>query len=360
MHSVASEKTRGSKADPSKTSHLKENRTLLLAAWLSLVVGIVLLAVKFFAYELTGSQAVFSDASESIVNVITAITALITLRIAVIPADRNHPYGHGKAEYFSAVFEGGLLAFAGALILIEASSALVSGSELKELNLGLVLVLIAGAINGGLGLFLQNVGKKNHSATLVASGKHIFSDCITSAGVLLGLILVKLTGVIWFDPITAMIVAVLLLKEGWSLVRGSAAGLMDEQDRDVIKQIGHLFDSNAFPGIIRIHHTRIIRSGAFHHINAHVVVPEYWSVEEAHEKTNQFARQVVQDHENQGEIHFHVDPCRQAYCKVCSISDCKVRREPFAHRIPFSIDELTSPTEPEEFRKPGKPLAEGE
>ena len=360
MHSVVPEKTCDSEAGRSKRSYLKENRTLLLAAWLSLGVGVVLLAIKFFAFELTGSQAVFSDASESTVNVITAITALITMRIAVIPADRNHPYGHGKAEYFSAVFEGGLLAFAGVLILIEAGSALVRGNELKELNVGLFLILIAGAINGCLGLFLQKIGKKNHSPALVASGKHIFSDCITSAGVLLGLILVKLTGIIWFDPITAMIVALLLLKEGWSLVRGSAAGLMDEQDRDVIHQIGHLFDSNAFPGIIRIHHTRIIRSGAFHHINAHVVVPEYWSVEEAHEKTDHFARQVVQDHENQGEIHFHVDPCRQAYCKVCSINDCRVRREPFEHRMPFSIDELTSPTEPEEFRKPGKPLPEGE
>ena len=135
---------------------------------------------------------------------------------------------------------------------------------------------------------------------------------------------------------------------------------MDEQDREAIRQVGELFDTNTFPGIIRIHHTRIIRSGAFHNIDAHVVLPEYWTVEEAHEKTDRFAYQVMRNHSVKGKIHFHLDPCRQAYCKVCDLENCPVRREPFAKRLPFSIDELTSPTEPEEFRKPGKPLPEGE
>ena len=167
---------------------------------------------------------------------------------------------------------------------------------------------------------------------------------------MVGLGLVLLTGITWLDPAIAIAVAVHLGWIGFKIVKGSTAALMDAEDRDLLETIRATFTKYMAPGIIRIHYTRVIRSGRHHHIDAHVVVPEFWSIDRAHEETNYFEHQVMNDYPFEGEIHFHLDPCRRAYCAVCSLPGCQVRQEPFKAEIPHSLEELTSPTEPRGFK----------
>jgi cation diffusion facilitator family transporter len=250
-----------------------DNRVRLRAGLISLVVAIVLLGAKWWAYVLTGSMAVFSDALESIVNVVAAAFAIGGLVFAHEPADRNHPYGHGKIEFFSAAFEGGLIAFAAALILWESVGALFAGSELKQLDAGLWITAAAGAGNAVLGVFLVRTGRRHHSMTLVADGQHVLSDFWTSVGIIAGLGLVWLTGLAWLDPVVAIVVALLLLWTGGRLVRTAAAGLLDEEDPELLDKLVAVLQPHIGRGMIRLHHLRAIRAGRFHHVSAHLVVP---------------------------------------------------------------------------------------
>lgn len=325
----------------------------MIAGGISLLVSVILFGFKLTAYRLTGSQGVLSDALESIVNIVSAATALMVLRIAAKPADKDHPYGHGKIEFFSAAFEGGMISFAGGLIVFEAIQALIDGIELQRLSVGLIIIAGAGAVNALTGVYLRHVGRKHHSPALVASGKHLLSDFWTTAGVMAGLTAVWITGLHWLDPIVAIVVGGHLAWAGLQLLYRSGSELMDAEDRTVIETLARLFERHVRPGIIRIHHTRVVRSGRYHHVDLHLVVPEFWRVDEAHEHANRFEKQVIRDYPMEGELHFHLDPCRRAYCRTCDYPDCPVRLIPFEARVPFSLEELTSPTEPEEFADSG-------
>jgi cation diffusion facilitator family transporter len=317
----------------------RDTRVRLRAGLISLVVAIVLLWVKFFAYQLTGSTAVLSDALESIVNVVAALFALGSLAFAGRPADRNHPYGHGKIEYFAAAFEGGLIAFAAILIVYQAGRGFFRAPELQQLDLGMVITLGAGVANAALGWFLIRTGKATQSLTLVADGKHVLSDFWTSVGVIIGLLLVRVTGIAWFDPLVAAIVGLNLGWTGFWLVRHAAGGLLDEEDTKLIGKLLKTFDAYRLPGIIRIHHLRAIRSGRFTHVDAHVVVPEYWPVDRAHVLVESFEERVMSACGIEGEIVFHIDPCHRAYCAQCDVMDCPVRMAPFVARPPHTLDE---------------------
>ncbi len=326
------------------------NRTRLRIAYFSLGLGILLLVIKFIAFTKTGSQAILSDALESIVNVLGAIIALVTVTIAEKPADRDHPYGHGKAEYFSIAFEGGFIAFAALAIFYKAVTSWLEGVPLRNLTDGMYLVAIAGIANGLMGLYLKIKGKKLKSLALQGSGDHLISDFITSVALIVGLFVVKVTGREWIDPAIALIFGFFLVKTGYGLVKTSLTGLMDAEDVETTHKLAESFAKNIFPGIIRIHHTRVIRAGRYHHVDAHVVVPEFWDIKKAHTETKRFETLVFKDYPQEGEFHFHLDPCRRAYCEVCDLSDCPIRQKPFKKRLAFTLEELTDPEEPEEFR----------
>jgi cation diffusion facilitator family transporter len=320
-----------------------------LTASITLVVGIVVWAIKYWAYSVTGSQAVFSDAVESIINVITAVTLLITVIYASKPADDDHPYGHGKAEYFSAAFEGGLIFFAGVAILLGALKSFFEPHALSEIDKGQVIIVLAALINLALGAYLVYVGRKQKNLAFEASGRHLLSDFWTSAAVLAALALVKWTSLIWFDPLMAFGAALYLLWNGVSIVIRSTNELMDANDDKILSEVLAIFKKNLHKGIIRIHHTRVMRSGPYHHIDSHVVVPEFWDVQTSHDQTEGFSKKFFKEYSHEGEIHFHVDPCRRAYCRVCEYEPCPVRREPFKGAIPLTLEELKSPLEPDEY-----------
>jgi cation diffusion facilitator family transporter len=316
-------------------------RARLRAGVVSLLVGATLLAVKYFAYLQTGSAAILSDALESIANVVAAGFALGGLVFAGRPADRGHPYGHGKIEYLSAAFEGGLISFAAAMIVWYAAYDLLRGPEVGQIDLGVGLTAAAGTVNAALGWYLISTGRRTRSITLVADGEHVLSDFKTSVGVVVGLVLVRLTGHAWFDPVAALLVGLNLAWTGLRLVRYAAGGLLDEEDTGLLTRVVAACEAERRPGIIRIHRLRAIRSGRETHADAHVIVPEYWSVEQAHEVLEAFELRVLATPVIEGEIVFHTDPCHRALCSVCDVADCPVRREAFAGRPPLTVDEAT-------------------
>lgn len=320
------------------------------ASLISLIVGIALLLLKFWAYNLTRSQAVFSDALESIVNVVAASLALFVVFYATKPADSDHPYGHGKVEYFSAAFEGGLITFAAVFIVVEAVRAYIAGHRLYHLDQGLPLVAFAGVANLLLGLYLIRTGKSNQSVALKASGHHLLSDFWTSFGVALGLLFMFITGQTWIDSLIALAVGGYLAFTGIRLVRESIGGLMDEEDPELLRDLAKIMESHLTYGIIQVHHVRVIRSGWYHHIDAHVVVPEYWTVSDIHDRVLAFETAVINNYQFDGEMNFHVDPCRRAYCRVCSVKDCPIRVEKFEERLSILLEDLRSLEEPDEYR----------
>lgn len=318
------------------------------AARLSLVVSLALLGLKLWAFRETGSRAVFSDAMETIVNVVTGALAMIVIDVAHKPADQDHPYGHGKIEFFSAAFEGGLIAFASIMICVEAVYSFTHGQIVQQIGLGLVVTAIGGVTNALLGFYLLRVGRRNRSATLEASGAHVLSDFWTAAGVVIGLVLVHFTKWSWVDPVVALLVGLLLGWTGIQLVRRSVGGLLDAEDRGLLEDLRELVKDRP-SGIIQLHHVRVMRSGRFHHIDAHCVVPEFWDVSHAHERTEDFEASLMRRHTHPGELHLHVDPCRRAYCSVCDLADCPIRLHPFLERRDLSFEELINPEEPQQF-----------
>ena len=324
------------------------------ASRISLVASVLFLAIKFWGYRLTHSQAVFSDAMESIVNVVAAGVAIFVVWYSRKPADKDHPYGHGKAEFFSAAFEGGLIAFASIVIAVEAVRALIHHHEVTQTTIGIAITLGTGIGNAILGAYLLRMGRKAQSPTLEASGRHVLSDFWSSAGVAIGLILVTITHQQWLDPVVALIMGAFLAKTGYSLVSKSLGALLDGEDREILENLAAIVGRERPSGIIQLHHVRVMRSGHYHHIDAHAVVPEYWDVAEAHDKTDAFEALLMRDYPYPGELHLHVDPCRRAYCRNCDVAECPIRKHPFEHLRLLSIEELTNPEEPKQFLRNSK------
>ncbi len=319
-------------------------RERVRAISISLLGGVAILGLKAAAYWLTGSMALQSDALESVVNVAAAAFGLGAVIFAGQPADKNHPYGHGKMEFFAAAFEGGLISLAALIIVYESASALVRGVELKSLGTGMLLSLAAGALNGLLGWYLLSMGRRLKSRTLEADGHHVLSDFYTTGGVFCGLMLVKVTGLNWLDPVAAIAVAVLLGKTGFRLVRQSAAALLDEEDEETIGSIvsglaAMLKQGVDETGVITVHGLRAIRSGRYTHVDIHLVVPEYLPVAEAHDDTERFEKRLIVATGLEGEMHVHIDPCRRKYCARCTDSRCPIRVEPLKAAVTLTAEE---------------------
>ncbi|WCR00364.1 cation transporter [Paracoccus aestuarii] len=249
----------------------------------SILVGLLVLSLKTLAWMLTGSVALLSDALESIVNVATAIAALIAIRVAQRPADHAHPYGHHKAEFFSAVLEGVLIIVAALLIMREAWHAFQSPRVIEQAGLGLAINAVAGAVNAVWCWVLIRQGRRLRSPALVADGKHLLTDVISSGGVLIGVGLAVTTGWAVLDPALAMLVAVNILWSGWKVIASSLSGLMDEAVPDrTLADIRSIIADKA-NGAIEAHDLRTRHAGAVTFIDFHLVVDGQTTVSRAHE-----------------------------------------------------------------------------
>ncbi|MCS7082324.1 MAG: cation diffusion facilitator family transporter [Bacteroidetes bacterium] len=315
----------------------------LRAARWSLAVGVVLLGLKFSAYLLTGSAAVLSDALESIINVVAALLALVAVHLAARPPDATHPYGHGKIEFFSAGFEGSLIMLAGGAIGYKAVEALLAGIPPQRLEAGTALVAGAGLVNAALGGYLIHTGRRTRSATLRASGHHVLSDAYTSAGVVMGLLLVRWTGLWWLDPAVAIAVGLHILRAGYKLVREAVAGLMDEADPSILERVAQILEQGRQPGWIAPHRLRLWRSGATLHVDFHLILPYYWTLQQSHEAEHAIHELFRARCPEPTDVIVHTEPCWPACCALCAIDSCPVRQAPLKRLLPWNGDLLRAP-----------------
>ena len=252
-------------------------------AAVSVAVALAVLGLKAGAWWLTGSVALFADALESVVNVAAALAAVAAIRVSARPPDADHPYGHAKAEYFSAVLEGALIVVAALLILHEAWQAWAAPRAPEQVGIGLIVSAVATAINAGWASFLFRRGRASRSPALLADARHLLADVVTSGGVILGVGLVMLTGILWIDPLMAALTAVNILVSGWRLMRESFGGLMDEAvPPDELDNIRRLVAAHA-EGAIEAHDLRTRHSGRYTFVEFHLVVPGGMTVTEAHD-----------------------------------------------------------------------------
>jgi len=304
----------------------------LAAGRLSLAIGVLVFAGKVLAWILTGSVAVFSDAMESIVNVVAALLLVWSLRMAAQPADRDHPYGHGKAEFLSAGVEGALIMVAAVLIGVQALRSLVVGAAPQRLDAGIALVAGASLVNGGLGVHLLRTGRRTRSLALSADGRHILTDVWTSGGILVGLLAVELTGIAWLDPAVALAVAANIVREGWKLVSRAVGGLLDEADEALLETLAAALEASRPPEWIDVHGLRAWRSGAEAHVDLHLVVPRYFDADRLHHVQEDVEARLQHAAEMPAEAVVHFDPCRPHECPRCAMPACPVRAAPLQAR----------------------------
>ena len=261
-------------------------------AWLSIAAALVTIALKTGAWLITGSVGLASDAAESVVNLVAAIVALIALRVAAKPADKNHHYGHTKAEYFSAIVEGVMIFVAAAAILIMAVQRLFEPQPLERVGIGLLITVIASLINGAVALVLLRAGRRHNSITLRADGHHLMTDVITSGGVLVGVGLVVWTGWLWLDPVIAILVGLNIIVTGWRLIAESSRGLMDESlPKETNARIREILDGHTSDEI-KFHALRTRVSGARAFMEMHMLVPGAWSVKEGHDAMEDLIEEI--------------------------------------------------------------------
>jgi cation diffusion facilitator family transporter len=267
--------------------------------------------------------------------------ALYSIILSAQPPDSSHPYGHGKVESFSAGFEGALIILAALAIVWTAVPGFFSPRPIAALDLGIVLVIGAAAVNAGLGLFLIRTGQQTHSLALMADGKHLLTDVYTSGGVVLGLGLVRLTGWLMLDSLTACAVAVNILVSGARLVRESVSHLMDEADELVLRDIVDTLQRERRPEWIDLHHLRSWRSGNRHHIDFHLTLPRYWNLEQCHETQTVVEGWLIDRLGSHSEALLHLDPCTPHHCPSCPLTDCSVRTSVFRVTPSWTVEFAT-------------------
>lgn len=311
-------------------------------AGLSLLASIVILAVKFVTYQLTDSAAVLSDALESIVNVIASGFALFSIMLSARPPDASHPYGHGRVEFFSAGFEGALIAAAAVAIFWTALPRLLSPQPIAQLSLGMTLMCAAGVANALLGLYLQRIGRRAHSFALVADGQHLLSDAYTSGAVLVGMLLVWLTGWHVLDALIALAVALYILVMGGRLLRESIARLMDEAEPLLLQRIVQTLQEARQPSWIDLHNLRAWRSGPRYHVDFHLTLPRYWDLEHGHDVAQDIEVLIQQTQPTHGDVIIHIDPCLALNCPSCAMPSCPVRAAEHQGSHPWTVASTVS------------------
>ncbi|MCB0518300.1 MAG: cation transporter [Lewinellaceae bacterium] len=306
------------------------------------IVGLVLFVLKIFAWYITESVAILTDALESTVNVVASFIGLYSLTLSAKPRDAEHPYGHGKVEFISAGVEGALISVAGLVIIYEAINNLRHPHEIGQLDFGILLVAIAAAVNYIVGVVAIKRGKKNSSLALIASGKHLQSDTYTTVGIIVGLLLLRLTGWVWVDSVVALIFAFVIIFTGYKILRSAVAGIMDQADENLIGEVVEYLNQHRQPNWIDIHNLRIIKYGSVLHLDFHLTVPWYMNVHEAHAEVDKIDKLVKGKFGESVEMFVHSDGCLPASCPICSKDDCPLRQAPYQQTIQWEVGNVSS------------------
>ncbi len=304
-----------------------------------LIAGVFITALKFIAYFITRSNAIYTDALENIINVVAGAFAFYSIYLASQPKDTNHPYGHGKIEFFAVGFEGALIIFAAINIIYKSVYAMLNPQIIHQLEEGIWLSIVAGVLNFAMGVYLIKQGKLLNSITLEADGKHLKTDAYTSAGLVLGLIVIKFTSYYFLDSIISLILGFLILYNGYHLIRKSISGLMDETDTTLIKTIVNILEKERKSDWIDIHNLRTQQYGHDLHIDCHITIPYYYDLVRAHDELKAIEKIIKLNVDNDVELFIHVDPCLPNCCNYCTM-ECHVRKHPQERTITWNVDNV--------------------
>lgn len=305
-----------------------------------LTISITLFIAKLVAYYLTNSVAVLTDALEGIVNVVAGVIGLYSLHVSAKPKDSDHPYGHGKIEFLSAAAEGLMIIVAAILIAIEAIRQLIEPGELRSLDIGILIIAITAVINFVMGAICIRTGNKNNSLALVASGRHLQSDTYSTIGIVVGLALIFFTKLQWLDSAVALLFSALILYTGFTIIRTSVAGIMDERDKTLLEQLVSVADANRSKNWVDLHNLRIIKYGSTLHVDCHLTVPWYLNVHEAHEEIEKLGKIVRTEFGQSIEMFVHSDGCLPTSCPICIKDDCPVRQHKLERRIAWTVQNI--------------------
>ncbi|UKJ06103.1 cation diffusion facilitator family transporter [Solitalea lacus] len=316
---------------------MKTPKTLIITA---IFISVALMVTKFCAFYVTKSTVILTDAAESIVNIIGSCFAFYSIYLAAKPKDKNHPYGHGKIEFFAAGLEGVLIFIAGVIICVKAVFVLIEPVQVKKLELGAMLIAVTGLINYIFGHILVKNGKRVNSITLQADGKHLQTDAYSSLGVIVGLGLIYVTGFIYIDGILSLIIGAYIIYSGYKLVRKFIAGLMDETDFELLDRVVDQLNTNRRNEWIDIHNLRIQQYGADIHVDCHVTLPKYFDLEKVHEEVSCIDKMIAKDSEGRVEFFIHADPCLPQCCHYCRVENCPVRSEQYRKEVKWTVDLL--------------------
>ncbi|PKL88558.1 MAG: cation diffusion facilitator family transporter [Ignavibacteriae bacterium HGW-Ignavibacteriae-2] len=317
----------------------QQNKIKFRAAVISLVIGFILFIGKIVAYYLTNSSAIFSDAAESVVHIIATGLVLFSIYLSNKPPDRSHFYGHGNIEYFSAGFEGFLIICAATIIIYSAVLDLIHGASPENLDIGTLIVGAAGVINIFLGYYLIDQGKKTNSIALVADGKHVLTDAVTSIGVIVGLVLIIFTNFYILDQIVAIIVALNIVYTGYKLIRESIGELMNETDKQLLADLSEILRKIKKNYYIDLHHLRFWKSAERVFIDFHLTIPFYFSIKQSHLEDEYISR-ILKTQFPDSEVRIHMDYCGAELCKFCDYMECQERSFEKSDTVEWSVDKL--------------------
>jgi cation diffusion facilitator family transporter len=315
---------------------LKEQKKIIL---ISLITGIVLMLAKFGAYFLTNSNFVLTDAAESVVNVVASSFAFFSIYLSSQPRDENHPYGHGKIEYFSVFIEGSLISIAGLIIIVKSVYGVFYPNAIHDLLIGAIIIGITGAINGSLGYYMINKGKSLPSITIEADGRHLITDMVTSGGLVIGLLLIQFTKILLLDSVLSILVGSYIIFTGYKLVRRSVGGLMDEADFQVVANVVKVLNDNRREAWIDVHNFRAQKYGNELHIDCHLTLPNYFDLNSVHEEVS-LVDKMINNEVTKTELFIHADPCLPDCCHYCSMPNCPIRSEAKTEDIVWTMDRV--------------------
>jgi cation diffusion facilitator family transporter len=304
---------------------------------LIVVVGIGLMLAKFTAWLITDSNAILTDATESIVNVLAGSFTWYSLYLSARPKDDNHPYGHGKIEFLAAGIEGALLGVAGLLIAGKSTYNLWFPEAVHQLDTGIWITAGAGLVNFALGWVSIRKGRRENSLPAVASGKHLQSDAWSTLGLVIGLLLLQYTGWLWIDSAVAILFGAFLVYTSYTILKPSVAGIMDEADDALLKQLVAVLQQNRLPAWIDIHNVRLIKYGTTLHLDGHLTLPRYYDLDQAHAELDRIDALVQQAFGTRMEFFIHVDPCLPTSCTLCCVQNCPVRASDFKRQLKWDL-----------------------
>lgn len=319
----------------------KRLQNYTIQKWVT-VLSVLLFIIKITAYYLTASMAILSDALESIVNIIAGFIGLYSLYVAAKPRDNDHPYGHGKAEFVSAAAEGSLVIAAGIMIIYETILNMLDAVQVKKLDQGIWLVAITALVNYLAGAFCIRIGKKNNSLALESSGKHLQIDTYSTVGVLVAVTLIFFTKIYWLDKVIALAMSVWIMYNGYTILRKSLAGIMDEADIVLLKKFIEVLNTYKKTNWIDLHNLRVIKYGELLHIDCHITLPWYLNIHQAHTEIDLLSDLIKTQFGNAIELFVHTDGCLEFSCAICTKTDCTVRQHDFETKLNWTMENLVS------------------